>query len=453
MQMRAANPAAPRESAVLAFMDIAGRREAEARLKRSEAMYRNLVETSNDLIWASDADGNWSYLNAAASRRIYGFEPAELLGRPMRERLAPEVMDRDIAVFERVLAGESVQDYETRHLRRDGTHVDLSFNAIPLRDMRGNTVGTTGTARDITDQRRVAVALHESVEKLRLAADAADLYYWEWDINADAVLWGRNPTGLIGLPDEPSTTWPELRALVHPEDRERYDAAGRRAIESGDGYRCEFRIVTPAGETRWIASEGKLMRGRDGTSRRMLGASRDITQAKRQEEEVRFLAYHDTLTGLPNRRLLDDRLKQAVYLAQRRDSRVGVMLVDLDDFKLVNDSLGHRAGDSVLREVARRLGGCVRKADTVARQGGDEFVVVIPDLALEADCQVVAEKILRALEPPCMVDGREFRIGASIGISVFPADAGDGEALLRNADVAMYRAKQLGRNNYRFYSR
>ncbi|MSQ55092.1 MAG: PAS domain S-box protein [Betaproteobacteria bacterium] len=453
IQARAMDPATPSSATIVTFSDLTARRSAERALARNEEMYRNLVETSNDLIWSLDAEGRWTYANAAAVRRIYGREAAELLGRPLRELIAPEVQERDVAVFRRVLKGEPVYSYETRHLHRDGRHVDLSFNAIPLRSACGEIVGSTGTARDVTEQKLAAAALHESVEKLRLAVDAADLYYWEWNVDADVLHWGRDPSVLIGRPDERTQAWPDLRSLLHPEDRERYAAAGRQALESGEAYRCEFRIITQDGETRWISSEGKLIRGGRHGARRMLGASRDVTDAKRQEEEVRFLAYHDTLTSLPNRRLLEDRLKQAVYLAQRRDARVGVMLIDLDEFKQVNDSLGHRAGDAVLREVSRRLAGCVRKADTLARQGGDEFIVVIPDLALESDCQVVAEKILRALEPECMVDGRAFRIGASIGISVFPADASDGEGLLRNADVAMYRAKQLGRNNYRFYSR
>jgi diguanylate cyclase (GGDEF)-like protein len=185
----------------------------------------------------------------------------------------------------------------------------------------------------------------------------------------------------------------------------------------------------------------------------MIGVSQDITERKRRETEDRFLAHHDTLTGLPNRRLLEDRLRQALHLAQRRDSRVAVMLVDLDDFKQVNDRFGHRAGDAALREVAERLSACMRKADTLARQGGDEFVVVIPELANEADCDVVAGKILHALEAPLAIEDEAVRLGASIGISLYPADARDGEALLRNADAAMYRAKQSGGNRTRYYGR
>jgi diguanylate cyclase (GGDEF)-like protein len=204
---------------------------------------------------------------------------------------------------------------------------------------------------------------------------------------------------------------------------------------------------------RWIAARGKVVYAGNGAPERVIGVSQDVTERKRQEDEVRHLAHHDTLTGLPNRRLLDDRLRQAVFAAPRRAARVAVIAIDLDHFKAVNDTLGHKAGDAVLREVAGRWTGCVRKADTLARQGGDEFVIVIPDLAQESDCAVVAEKILRTLEPEIVVQGQGFRIGASIGISLFPGDAGDADALLRNADIAMYRAKELGRNNYCFHGR
>ena len=153
--------------------------------------------------------------------------------------------------------------------------------------------------------------------------------------------------------------------------------------------------------------------------------------------DVSCLAHHDTLTGLPNRRLLDDRLRQAIRFAQRRDRMVAMLLVHLD-------ALGQEGGEALLRQVAERLTACVRKADTLARTGADEFALVVCDLKDEADCRIVADKVLDAL-------GAQFRV--SIGISLFPADAGDGEALLRNADAAMYRAKQLGRNQVRFFAR
>ena len=450
---RAVNPDAPQESAIVVFSDITERHAAEQALRSSEALYRSLVETSNDLVWSTDLEGRWTYLNPAAVRRIYDGKASDLLGTAIHELPTPELRDRDAAVFARVLAGEPVFRHETRHRRRDGSTVDLSFNAVPLRDARGEIVGATGTARDISEERAAAAALHESVEKLRLAVDAAELVYWEWDRDADRLHWGRNPARLTEAPDGQATRWSEYLEMVHPEDRERYLATVTAAWEQAGTCTNEYRVVTRDGRVAWLASHAKTLPDASGRPRRMIGVSQDVTERKRREEEERFLAYHDTLTGLPNRRLLDDRLRQALHLAQRRDSRVAAMVVDLDDFKRVNDQLGHRAGDAVLREVAQRLAGCVRKADTLARQGGDEFVIVIPDLAQQADCGVVAEKILRALEAPFHADGHEFSIGASIGISIYPEDAGDGDALLRNADAAMYRAKQQGRNHVRYYAR
>jgi diguanylate cyclase (GGDEF)-like protein/PAS domain S-box-containing protein len=451
---RAMNPDLPQSSVIITYSDASGRHEAERALRKSEAMYRNLVETSNDLIWSVDAEGRWTYLSPAAVRRIYGCEPADMLGREFREQLAQEVSERDLAVFRRILDGESSFDYETRHVRRDGSYVDLLFNAVPTRDANGAVTGATGTARDVTAQKSAAAALYENVEKLRLAVDAAELVYWEWDRDTDQLHWGRDPSSLVGAaPEGRSTRWTKYLEMVHPDDRERYLERVNTAWEQSGPCSNEYRVLRPDGQVVWLSSHARTLADAAGRVYRMIGVSQDITERKRQEEEARYLAYHDTLTGLPNRRLLDDRLRQALFLAQRRDARVALLVVDLDNFKQVNDALGHRAGDAVLREAAHRVAGCLRKADTLARHGGDEFVVVIPDLQLDTDLQVVAEKILRSLEPPFRVDGRDFTIGASIGVSLFPGDAGDGEALLRNADVAMYRAKQLGRNNYRFYGR
>jgi diguanylate cyclase (GGDEF)-like protein len=232
-------------------------------------------------------------------------------------------------------------------------------------------------------------------------------------------------------------------------------SAEQRLIACSDLY-ARLAAAVPAGDSsEYQSADGRWLHR---TVRRLEGGGSvelvaDVTELRRAEQAMRFLAYHDTLTGLPNRRLLDDRLRQAIRLAQRRDRMVATLLVRLDDFRQVNDTLGHGAGDAVLREVAQRLAGCVRKADTLARAGADEFAIVVCDLKEEADCRIVAEKLLQGLAPEFRVGGRRLRLAVSIGISVFPSDGGDGEALLRNADAAMYRAKQLGRNQVRFFGR
>jgi diguanylate cyclase (GGDEF)-like protein/PAS domain S-box-containing protein len=451
--VRAIIPDAPQDSVIAVFSDESERRTAQLALRRSESLYRSLVETSNDLVWSTDREGRWTYLNPQAVRRIYGGRPEDFLGRVWHQSATPPLRERDAAVLERVLAGEPVHRHDTRHQRRDGSGVDLSFNAVPLRDAQGAIVGATGTARDTSDERAAAAALHESVEKLRLAVDAAELVYWEWDQASGELHWGRNPMGRLGVQDGRTVPWSEYLASVHPEDRERYLADARAAWERNETYAAEYRVVSREGQVIWISAHGKTLADAAGVPARIIGVSQDITERKRREETERHLAYHDTLTGLPNRRLLDDRLRQALHLAQRRDARLAVMLVDLDGFKEINDRRGHRTGDAVLLEVARRLAACVRKADTLARQGGDEFVVVISEVAQETDCQVVADKILRALASPARVEGEELRLGASIGVSLYPADAGDGEALLRNADAAMYRAKRAGGNQIRYFGR
>lgn len=231
-------------------------------------------------------------------------------------------------------------------------------------------------------------------------------------------------------------------------------SADAKLIACSDLY-AQLVAAAPDDAAEFQSADGRWLRR---TLRRLDGGGSieliaDVTELRRAQQASRFLAYHDQLTGLPNRRLLDDRLRQAIRLAERRDRMVAALLVHLDDFRQVNDALGHGAGDALLREVAERLSGCVRKADTLARAGADEFALVVCDLKDGGDCRVVAEKVLQALQPEFRIAGRRLRLGVSIGISLFPADGADGEALLRNADAATFRAKQLGRNQIRFFAR
>ncbi|MBS4096974.1 MAG: EAL domain-containing protein [Sulfuricella sp.] len=193
------------------------------------------------------------------------------------------------------------------------------------------------------------------------------------------------------------------------------------------------------------------VRDNQGEITHFVGIFSDITERKQAEERVRHLAHYDALTDLPNRTLFHDRLQQALIQAQRNHEQVAVMFIDLDRFKVINDTLGHGIGDLLLQSVAQRLAHCVRQGDTVCRQGGDEFVILLPKIYRAEDAALVAQKILQSIGKPFSLDGHELHISSSIGISFFPSDGVTVDVLMKNADVAMYRAKELGRNNYQFY--
>ncbi len=222
-------------------------------------------------------------------------------------------------------------------------------------------------------------------------------------------------------------------------------------VERGEPYEFEQEFVRKNGERLWCQVTGRILDPQDW-ARGSIWVYSDITERKRREEEVRELAHHDALTGLPNRRLLDDRIAQAFASARRSGEHVAFMLLDLDRFKPINDTYGHEAGDGVLKAVATRLKTCVRGSDTVARVGGDEFVVMLP-MRGGQDAVRVAETILATLGEPIAFGGNQFQVGVSIGISVFPEDATDKDELLKFADRAMYHVKAAGRNSYRFYAR
>jgi diguanylate cyclase (GGDEF)-like protein/PAS domain S-box-containing protein len=256
---------------------------------------------------------------------------------------------------------------------------------------------------------------------------------------------------LLGYPAEEWLSEPKMwDKVLHPEDRDRVLAEHVRTNATGEPFRDEYRLIAKDGRVVWVRDEAALVADEKGSDRFWQGVIVDITERKRAEEQVAFLAYHDKLTGLPNRVMFERVLDLALARARRNEQAVATLYLDLDNFKLVNDSLGHAAGDELLREMGTRLSGAVRATDVVARQGGDEFLVLLADLEKDpreemnglALAQSVASRIHEALKNPFALMGTEFYITASIGISLFPESAGDARALLKQADAAMYRSKQ-----------
>ncbi|MGE5652334.1 EAL domain-containing protein [Noviherbaspirillum sp. UKPF54] len=240
--------------------------------------------------------------------------------------------------------------------------------------------------------------------------------------------------------------------IVHADDRERLREAFARLVGDGANSRLQYRVLEPERGERYLESEASTIRGPSGKVSQVVMVSRDITDRKEMEAYILHQSFHDTLTGLPNRLLLEDRMRQATAHLGRQHAPVAVLFIDLDRFKDINDTLGHASGDRLLQEVAERLGRCVREGDTVARLSGDEFVVLLAGLHDVQDAALVASKIVRAVGEPCQLGGRELRVSPSIGIAIFPDDGQNMDELLRNADTAMYHAKQEGRGRYSFFT-
>ncbi|WP_298976884.1 EAL domain-containing protein [uncultured Thermosynechococcus sp.] len=308
---------------------------------------------------------------------------------------------------------------------------------------------------DITERKRSELALRISEERYALAAEGANDGLWDWQIRDRSMYYSPRWELLIG--ETPGTLQPTIEEWwrrVHPEDLERLrQCMKEHLLGTHPHFECEFRIKHADGSYRWMRSRGKALRDEKGQPYRMAGSMTDVTQYHLIQEQILHDALHDAMTGLPNRVLFMDRLTQAITRCVRRpNSLFAVLFLDVDRFKVINDSLGHLAGDQLLIGIARRLTACTRAEDTVARLGGDEFAILLEELRNPAQAIEVAKRILATLSRPFLLAGREVFTSASIGIAFPGEDSKTAEDLLRDADTAMYRAKSLGKSRYEVFS-
>ncbi|CAI8917211.1 diguanylate cyclase domain-containing protein [Pseudomonas soli] len=277
---------------------------------------------------------------------------------------------------------------------------------------------------------------------------------WDWDIDTNHLYWSDAIFGMFGYPVDAVTPSYELFCnAVHPDDRVRVRAGELRCIETGENHDEEYRVVWPDGTVHWLRETGNVVKDELGTPIKMMGVVRDITEEKAWANQLHRLAHHDPLTGLPNRLVFEERLEGALASARRNYSRVALVFIDLNGFKTINDSLGHAAGDQVLKTTATRLYEALRNSDSVARLGGDEFVTVLEGLSTERtpedEARVIAERLLVSLDTPISVGNTRRRVGVSLGIALFPEHGQTRDQLIHVADLAMYEAKRSGDNQYR----
>ncbi|MBC2695791.1 MAG: EAL domain-containing protein [Desulfobacteraceae bacterium] len=309
--------------------------------------------------------------------------------------------------------------------------------------------------------------LCRSEDRLTQAQRVANLGNWEWNIVDNKLDWSGEIYSIFGLePQAFGRTYEAFLRLVHPEDRGYIENAVDRALHENKPYSIDHRIILPDKTERTVHERAQVIFDETGKPVKMHGIVQDITKHKKTEAKIRFLAYYDVLTGLPNRQLFKEYSIRAIRMAQRDGTKLAIIFMDLDHFKRINDTLGHNAGDKLLEKISENMMVVIRASDIVtridnesrsktslSRLGGDEFTILLPDLTEIQQAATVAKRIIKCLSLPVKVAGRELYVTGSIGIAVYPDDGEDIDTLLKNADTAMYHAKDAGRNNFQFYAK
>lgn len=438
--------AAPRDEAPRARSVIRGAPAREGALVDFGARYRDLVGHLPVGVYRTTLDGAILEANQAIADML-GFSEPKALQKVKVQDLYVHADDRrtHLAALER----EPIRPAEYQLARRDGTMLWVRDYSRAVTDKAGVVRFYDGILVDITTEKRADEALRQSERDYRQlfenAHDAILIFAVDdgriLEANQRAFeLYGFERSELVGMSLERLTKDVELGKT---RIRETLERGTHRAFETVHRRKDGTEMV--------IEVNAAVLQHRGRTA--VLSINRDITERRAMERTIREMAFHDPLTGLPNRKLLSDRLELALAQARRGRRVMAVLFLDLDGFKAVNDGWGHAQGDALLRDVAGRLAGALRTGDTVARIGGDEFTVLIPDLPHDEGAVEVSRKILRELERTFRVGSSEYRVTASIGIALYPRDGADADALLRNADAAMYRAKLAGGDRFSWYGR
>jgi len=422
--------------------DVTESKRTELELRK---LYRALEQSPSSVV-ITDTNGNIEYVNPRFEETT-GYTAAEAIGQNPRILKSGDKSPEEYRELWQTIAAGKVWRGQFHNKRKDGGGYWESASISPVRDPAGNITHYIAIKEDITarkraeDQLRLNATVFETTTEGIIVTDTQNRIK---TVNpAFTRITGYQPEEVIGRNPSILKSGRHDRAFY----QKMWDSLQRKGCWSGEVWnRHKNGSVFP----EWLSLAA--IKNDGGPVQEYVAVFSDITQRKQNEEQIRRQANYDALTGLPNRTLLLDRLSQALAGARREGRMVALLFGDLDRFKAVNDSMGHVIGDNLLQQVAERLRACVREADTVARFGGDEFVVILEDVKHADDAAEVAKKIIAHVDQPFTLGGREVFIGCSIGVTLFPDDANDASEMLRNADLAMYRAKSTGRNNYQFFT-
>jgi diguanylate cyclase (GGDEF)-like protein/PAS domain S-box-containing protein len=431
--------------------EITEQRQAEKALRESEERFRIMADGCPTVMWVTNAEGGIQFINRAF-RELIGTTCEQMEGSKWRLMLHPADAPEYIAAFERAVQEHTPFRAEARSRSGDGQWRWFASYAEPRFSADGEFLGHVGISPDITDRKQVEQALQRSEEKFRQLAENICEVFWMMNAAATELLyvspayrqiWGQSCESVYAHPESRMES-------IHPDDRERAGETFFRQVR-GEILENEYRIVRPSGDIRWIRDRAFPVRDGGGNIVRVAGIAEDVTQWKLAESQLVHQALYDELTDLPNRRLFRQRLERAI--AECETGKTGaIFFIDIDRFKLVNDTLGHAAGDQLLKEIAQRLLAVCGETGTLARFGGEEFTLVAAGFPRPESVRDLGNKLVGCLEEPFRIADREVFISASIGISLFPENGTDPSVLKTNANVAMHEAKRAGRHQIKFFS-
>jgi diguanylate cyclase (GGDEF)-like protein/PAS domain S-box-containing protein len=437
--------------------DLSHKQKKQEIAIEAEESFLSIFDQSAVGIIKVDLDGKFLEVNTGFTE-IVGYTSEELQDLNFTDITHPEHIPFDLELLRKLTDSLSHNIHkEKRYIHKNGSEVWCYLSVSLVRNPIGEPKYFIGVIIDISDHKRVEQALWESEQRLEGILSSIDDVVWSKSAKNQQTLflncgiekiYGHSLTEFFENP----RLWLDV---IHPEDIDRVKEQMQILREKGSSE-IEHRIIKPNGEIRWLLSRSRLIYDGNDNPIRIDGINTDVTERKHTEEQLRKNAFYDPLTNLPNRALFMDRLQHAIRAQKRRESALfAVLFLDLDDFKMVNDSLGHTLGDKLLQAIARKLQSCIRPRDTLARLGGDEFTILLLDITNIKDAISVAERIHRELNFPFKINTWEFFINTSIGIALSNTsiiDEDRGENLLRDADTAMYRAKAMGKARYAVFN-
>ncbi len=430
-----------------AFNDMSSAiQQRESELRDSRSRYQTLVDTLPQRIYYKDKELRYLSCNSSYARDL-GLEQEQVIGKSDFD-LLPEAIAREMQVNDkRVMQAREIDEQEQSYSVGDEQLLIHSVK-VPVCHDDGSCDGILCIFWDITEHKLAENRLRQSATVFENTADGVIVT----DLNSRIIAVNKAFCEISGYSEDEALGKKTSFRRSERQDTAFYESMWR-SLKANGRWQGEIWNRRKSGEVypEWMTIS--VVRDNSGRVTNYVAVFSDISQVKRSQMQLDHMANHDPLTDLPNRTLLDDRLKQAINRAARQGTELAVLFIDLDRFKNVNDTLGHPSGDQVLQEVARRLKTLLRGHDTVARQGGDEFIILIEDFSEPEIAETVADKVIEAVSQPLHIRDKEFFIGASIGISIYPEDGIDAASLIKHADAAMYRAKEHGRNTWQFYTR